>query len=72
MEDVIQKLEEKRALYQGQIREIEEHLQRLEQALAALKSDRTPAGPSESEREEPPVMPSAAEPATISARTPWP
>jgi len=65
MEDVIQKLEEKRCYYQEQLEEIEEQIKKLDQALAALQGNGRPSVSLEFDERK-------AQPATISARTPWP
>jgi chromosome segregation ATPase len=65
MEDVIQKLKEKRGSYQEQLKEIEEQIKKLDQALAALQGNGLPTGTLEFNR-------SATESATMRARTPWP
>ncbi|RJR29399.1 MAG: hypothetical protein C4576_35340 [Desulfobacteraceae bacterium] len=65
MEDVIRTLEEKKAFYQRQLREIEDQLIRVDQAIAALRGNDEPVASLE------PYIPATQEPA-IAARTPWP
>jgi prefoldin subunit 5 len=63
MEDVIQKLEEKRGYYQEQLRAIEDQLNRLDQALAALRGDDSPIDSLQPEKTSRPGM---------TTKTPWP
>jgi hypothetical protein len=65
MEDVIQKLEEKRGYYQEQLEEIEEQIKKLDQALATLLCNDRPTAFLEPDNP-------ATRPAIIQARTPWP
>lgn len=65
MEDVIQKLEEKRSYYKEQLREIEEQIKKLDQALAALQGNGKP--PAFLEYDKP-----ISQSPNVFARTPWP
>ncbi|RJR42057.1 MAG: hypothetical protein C4576_16970 [Desulfobacteraceae bacterium] len=66
MEDVIRTLEDKKALYLRQLREIEDQLVRVDQAIAVLRGNDEQAAPTIE-----PYIAATQEP-TIAARTPWP